>query len=376
MKVKIDVDTQTFVRLGLVILGFVVAIYLLTKLQAPLTIIGMALFLALALNPPVTKLARRMPGKSRVGATAVAYLLVVFTLSMTVVLIAPPVVQQSSRFAETIPGLIDNLSGQRSSFDAFLAEYGLQESFEQGINDVKTKAASIAANLGNLLVGGVGSFFSGAVTILITFVLAFLMLIEGPMWLNRIWGLYRDPESLERHRDVARKMYKVVTGYVNGQIIVAAIAAVSTLATILILSTVFDMPANLALPLAAVIFISGLIPMFGATIGAVMVGFVLLLNSPLAALVFVIYFIIYQQIENNFISPAIQAKTVELSALAILVAIVIGIHLFGIIGGVVSIPIAGMIRVAVQEYLSDARHERSKKRSKNPLRRLVASDSE
>lgn len=371
MKVKIDIDTQTFIRFGLVILGFVASIYVLILIKTPLTIIAMSLFLALALNPPVTRIARRMPGRSRVGATAVAYLLVVAALVAVVVLIVPPVVQQSSKFAESVPGLIDQLTAQRSSIDGFLEAYGLQESVDQGIENAKAQAASIAANLGNVLVGLASSVIGGATTLVFVLVLAFLMLIEGPQWMGRIWGLYRDPDLLERHKSLVHKMYRVVTGYVNGQIVVAAIAAASSLATILILSTIFDMPINIALPLAATIFVTGLIPMFGATIGAILVGIVLLLNSPVAAAIFIVYFIIYQQIENNFISPTIQSKTVELSPLAILSAVLIGLTLFGVLGGVISIPIAGMIRVAVTDYLDHARRARSDKRSKNPLKRLA-----
>lgn len=371
MKVKIDIDTQTFVRFGLVILGFVAAIYALILVKTPLITIAMSLFLALALNPPVTRLARLMPGKSRVGATAIAYLLVVATLSAVMVLIVPPVVQQSSRFAETVPGLIDQLTVQRSSIDGFLETYGLEASVDQGIENVKAQAASLAANLGNVLVGLAGSLVTGAATLLFVLVLTFLMLIEGPQWMTRLWGLYRDPQLLERHRKLTTRMYRVVTGYVNGQIVVAAIAAASSLATILVLSTLFDMPINIALPLAAVIFVTGLIPMFGATIGAIIVGLVLLLNSPIAALIFIIYFIIYQQIENNFISPAIQSKTIELSPLAILIAVLIGLALFGVLGGVISIPIAGIIRVIIVDYLEHARRERSE-RQKNPLKRLAA----
>lgn len=131
------------------------------------------------------------------------------------------------------------------------------------------------------------------------------------------------------------------------------------------------MPINIALPLAAVIFVTGLIPMFGATIGAILVGLVLVLNSPAAAIIFLVYFIIYQQIENNFISPSVQSRTIDLSPLAILTAVLIGLTLFGIIGGVISIPIAGMVKVAVVDYLDHAHKARQDKDSKNPLKRLA-----
>ena len=203
-------------------------------------------------------------------------------------------------------------------------------------------------------------------------VLTFLMLIEGPEWMQKVWGLYRDPVRLTRHRNVVSKMYRVVVGYVNGQLMVALIAAVSSLVVILLLSLAFGLPGNLALPLATIIFIMDLIPMVGATLGAVLVTLVLLLNDTTAAIIFAIYFIIYQQLENNWIAPAIQSKKVELSALSVLVAILIGVSIFGLIGGLISIPIAGCIRVLMVDYLEHAEKERAEKSAKNPIAKLAS----
>ena len=369
MKVKIDIDTQTFVRFGLVVLGFLIAILMVYKARTPLVIIGISLFLALALNPPVSKIAKWLPGKSRVGATALAYLVVLSLLGGLLFLVVPPVVQQSAKFAQTVPGLIDQVSDQRHFVDEFVEEYGLQEQLDQAIQNAKNQASSVAANMGNLLVGLAGTIFSGAANIVIIIVLTFLMLIEGPYWMKLIWNLYQDSDKLERHRRIVRRMYKVVTGFVNGQLLVASIASICTLITILILSALFPLAANLSIPLAVIILLTGLIPMIGATLGAVLVALVLLLNSPPAAVIFVIYFIIYQQIENNFISPTIQSKTVELSALLVLSAILIGVSVFGLIGGIISIPIAGCLRVLVLEYLEHTRSEREK--NKNPIVKLA-----
>jgi len=374
MKVKIDVDTRTFIRFGIVILSFVVGIFVIYHVSSALITIGIALFLALALNPPVSWIASRLPGKSesRVGATAIAYLLVIIIIGVLLVTIVPPVIEQSSKFADTVPGLIDEAADQRDVFTDFTHRYGLEQQVNDAIENAKQQASSVAANIGNMLVSGAGVLFNGAARLVFILVLAFLMLIEGPMWLRRIWGLYEDPKKLERHRDLVHKMYRVVTGYVNGQITIAAIAATCTLVTVLILSALFPLPANLALPLATIIFLTGLVPMIGATIGAVLVMLVLLLNSPPAAIVFLIYFIVYQQIENNFIAPTIQSKRVELSALAVLTAIVIGISLFGLLGGLISIPIAGCLRVLLLHYLDHTRRVRKQKESKNPISRLTA----
>lgn len=374
MKLKIDVDTKTFVRFGLVVLAFVVTIAAIYHVRSALITIGIALFLALALNPPVSWIAKRLPGKNenRVSATAIAYLLVIVFLGGLLVTVVPPVIEQSSKFADTVPGLIDQAANQRDVFTDFIHRYGLEDQVDSAVENAKQQASAVAANIGNLLVSGAGAVFNGAATLIFVLVLSFLMLIEGPTWLKKIWGLYDDPKRLDAHHDLVHKMYRVVTGYVNGQILIATIAATCTLVTVLILSALFPLPANLALPLATIIFLTGLVPMIGATVGAIIVTLVLLLNSPPAALAFLVYFIVYQQIENNFIAPTIQSKRVELSALAVLSAILIGVSLFGLLGGLISIPIAGCLRVLILHYLEHTKRVRSAKESKNPVTRLIA----
>ena len=100
-----------------------------------------------------------------------------------------------------------------------------------------------------------------------------------------------------------------------------------------------------------------------------LITLLLLLNSPLAAIIFAIYFIVYQQVENNFISPAIQSKYVELSPLAVLSSVTIGLYLFGLVGGIISIPIAGVIKVLIEDHLKHSKKKRA--HSKKPLVKLA-----
>ncbi len=372
MKIRIDLDTKIFIRFGLVALAFVLAIFLVIKARQPLTLVGISLFLALALNPPVSYIAHHLPQKSRIGGTALSYLLVITILGTMLFLVVPPVIEQSSKFAQTVPQIIDQVSSQRHMVNDFVKRYGLEEQLNSSIESAKNQASSVANGIGTTLVNGVASVFNGALTTIFVLVLTFLMLIEGPLWMDRIWGLYQDPARLKRHKQVVYKMYKVVVGYVNGQMLVALIAASGTLLTILLLSMFFSLPSNLALPLATIVFFTGLIPMVGATIGAILIALVLLLNNTTAAIIFLVYFIIYQQIENNFISPAIQSKKVELSALSVLVAILIGVELFGLLGGLISIPLAGCIRVLMVDYLEHAKKEREEVSEKNPVAKIAA----
>lgn len=370
MKVKVDIETKVFIRFALVVLGFGLALLAVYKTRSALVLLGVSLFLALALNPPVSHIARRLPGNSRVGATALAYLVVLVLLGGFTVLIVPPVIEQTAKFASTVPALIDEANSNRYLADDFIERYGLEGTVDNAVEQAKAQASSVAANLGNIVVGGVGSLLGGIANVVFVLVLTFLMLIEGPLWMSRLWGLYEDSDKLERHRELVHRMYRIVTGFVNGQLAVAAIAAVCTLVVLLTLSATLGLSPTLAVPLAVVIFFCGMIPMIGATIGAVLVGLVLLLNQPTAALIFLIYFVIYQQIENNFIAPTIQSKNTELSALAILAAILIGVTLGGLLGGIVAIPVAGCLRVLLLDQLDHARKQRAKD-ALNPVKKLI-----
>ena len=369
MKVRIEIDTKTFVRFWLVVIGFAFAILAIYSARTALIILGVAFFLALALNAPVTQLAKRLPGRSRVAGTALAYVLVVAILGTFIFLVVPPVAQQTMKFADTVPGLVENARSQWTGLNTFVEKYNLQPQVDRAVESFRGNATGWAADIGRNILAGVGSVVGALTSLLLVLVLSFLMLVEGPMWMKRIWGIYGDPQRMERHRSVARRMYGVVTGYVTGQLTVSAIGALASGLVVFALSFFFNIPANLALPTVAIAFTLSLIPMFGATIGGILISLLLAFNDVTAAVVFIIFFVVYQQVENNFVSPTIQSKKVELSALAVLASVTIGLYMFGLAGGIISIPIAGCEKVLLDEYLSRARHRRVE--NDKPMAKLV-----
>ena len=369
MKVRIEIETKTFVRFWLVVVGFVLALMLVYAAQQALIIIGTAFFLAMALNRPVNALANILPGKSRIGGTAIAFFAVVAVLAAFVAFVVPPVIEQTAKVAESVPGLIDQAQVQWKGLSEVVDHYGLQSRVDQAVESVKDNAAQWAANIGVNVVSSVGALFSFIAAAFLVLVLSFLMLIEAPRWLQALWGVYNDKKRMSHHQAVASRMYGVVTGYVTGQLAVSGIGASFTGAVVFVLSFIFNVPHNLALPAAAIAFVLSLIPMFGATIAGILISVLLAFNDVTAAIIFAVYFIVYQQVENNFISPTIQSKTVELSALAVLGSVTIGLYLFGIAGGIISIPIAGCIKVLLEDYLERAKQER--KHSEKPLHKLV-----
>jgi predicted PurR-regulated permease PerM len=370
MKVRIEIDTRTFVRFWLVVIGFAFAILALYSARTALIIIGTALFLALALNGPVSKLSKRLPDRSRTLSTAIAFFVVVAFLAAVIFLVVPPIIQQTSKFIESAPTLVKTVSEQWHGLGTIIEKYHIQPQVDQAIAAVQADSSRWATNAGKNLISGIGSAFSLFVATLLVLVLTFLMLVEGPGWLRRIWGLYRDTDRMESHKKLVNRMHGVVAGYVTGQLTVSGIGSTCAGLTVFILSLFFtEVPANLALPSVAIAFTLSLIPMFGATIAGAIISLLLIFNSVPAGIIFAIYFMVYQQIENNFISPTIQSKRIELTPLAVLVAVTIGLYVFGVAGGIISIPIAGCIKVLVEDYLERSREVRVE--SDRPLSKLV-----
>jgi predicted PurR-regulated permease PerM len=275
----------------------------------------------------------------------------------------PPAVNQSVAFAQQVPNYIGTLEEQQGPIRGFLREYNLEGQLDTAIENAKEQADELAAQIANTFVKGVGSLLNGVVTVLFILVLTFLMLVEGPGWVSRAFGLYDDDEKRKHHKELISRMNRVVSAYVNGQVLIAAIAAMGALVALLVLAAFFNVPYSLALPLAGVIFIASMIPMIGATLGTILVTFVLLFSDVTAALIFLAYFVVYQQIENNMVQPAVQSRSVELTALSVLVAVLVGVYLLGILGALLAIPIAGCIRVLVNDHIEHRRKARESQRT-------------
>lgn len=348
-----DIPTSTFIRFWLVMVGFLMSLAIVYLSFKAILLIIIAAFLAIALNTPVSGIAKRLPGRSRVGATALAYIIVVAGLLIFVFTVVPIIIDQLAHFFKTLPGIIESLSRQSQWVNDVVSRYGLEDQYNEALKNIQSQAGNTASSIGGSFVSSIGSVIEVFTSTLIVFVMTFLMLVEGPTWIKRLWGLYKNAQKRERHRKIFNGMYKVINGYVNGQVLISGISSICALVVILILCTLFDMPASLAVPIAFILFVAGLIPMFGATIGAIIAALLMGINDIGAALIFVVYYFIYQQVENNFISPTVQSKTVEISALTVIIALAIGLTLFGILGGLISIPIAGCIRVLVNDYLEN-----------------------
>lgn len=350
-KVEITISSRTVIRVLLLVVVTMLGLAALKQAAHALTLIFIAFFLALALNPPVHWLAQRLPGKRRGNrsiATALSFLIFLVILGAFLASIVPPIVKQTSTFVSSAPHLARDLKNTDSTLGAFVDRYNLEPQIEKATSDLTGRLRTISSAAFSTI-SQVGSSLFSALTVL---ALTFMMLIEGPHW----FGWVKKLVPTNRRRDVetlALRMYKVVKGYVNGQVTLAAIASLLILPMLFIL----DVPYPFALMF--VVFICGLIPMIGHTLGAIIVTLVALTASPVSAIIILGYYILYQQIENYVVQPRIQANSTEMSPLLVFVAVVIGVSFSGLLGGLVAIPLMGCLRVAVLYWLENRENHRS-----------------
>ena len=340
MKVTIDISNKTIIRILSITLLFVIGVMLVMEAAQSLLLIFTAFFLAVALSPPVNYLAKHMPWKSRGLATASVFIVVVGVISVLAASVVPPIVRQTNQLIDQLPQYIEELTEEDGVLAGFVERYELDDRGDELVDEV----VDGVTGAGEPIVNFVGRVSTSVVAVLTVLVLTFFMLIEGPRWLRRFWSVQNGPH-VERRKKLVDKMYRVVTSFVNGQLLIATINAFAIAVILLVMGIPF------ALSLAAIVGILGLIPIIGATLGAVIVVTAGLFDSVLTAIILAVYFIIYQQIENNVIQPAIQSKSLGMSPLLILISVLIGLNLAGILGGLVAIPVAGSIQVVILDFI-------------------------
>ncbi|HMT18848.1 MAG TPA: AI-2E family transporter [Candidatus Saccharibacteria bacterium] len=346
-QVEITISNNTIIRFIAFVVATIFLLRLVDNIKHPLTLVFVSFFLSLALNPAVHWLSVRLKSKSRVRATAIAYSAVVSILIALFALVVPPLITQTTDFIKDVPTTLSSLKNKDNSLGRLIRRYELEE-------QVQNFASDWTRNLGDVkgpVIDAANRVFANIISIVTVLVLTFMMLIEGPRWVVAFWR--HVPEHRRKHdQEIAAKMYKVVTSYVNGQVLVAGIGAVFAMIALVIASTIIGVSVN-AVALGAIIFLFALIPSVGTILGALVVTIFSLFASPTLALVILAYFIIYQQIENATIQPMIQSRGNELTPMLVFIAAILGIGFGGVLGGFVAIPLAGCGKILFDDWLED-----------------------
>lgn len=331
---------RVIVRTVLIVVAVVVLLYLVYLVRKPIGWLLAATFLAVALSGPVTALERYM---KRGFAIAIVYLgLLAFPIALGA-LIVPPLVEEGNNLADNAPQYARDVTDfvqKNERLRSLNEDYDITSKLQEEAEKLPGKLGGAAGTLRDVGFGIVNSIFA-LVTILI---LTAFMLGGGGSWVAAALRFLPEDRAQRLERVLGRSA-AAVRNYVAGALAQATIAGVLSYIVLSILGVPF------AAPLAVIIFFLDLIPLIGATIGAVLVAIVTLFNDfPTATIVWVVWSIVYQQVENNLIQPQIQKRAVDINPFVVVVAVLFGAALLGVVGALVAVPVAASLQIAVREY--------------------------
>jgi predicted PurR-regulated permease PerM len=335
--------TRAIFRVVAIVFACVFALYLLYLVRGPVGYLVLALFIAVAASGPVAFLARHM----RTGfAIAITYVCIGLAPLVIALVLVVPLVEQTAAFVDKLPTYVaqfEQALDDNKRLRELDQDYGITEKLDELAGKAASSiddAALAVADVGAGLVSSVFAF----VTIL---VLSMFMVAGGPRWVESALAT-RPARQAEAGRRALENMAAAVAGYVGGALTQALVAGIASF----IMLTILGVPN--ALTLSVLMALLDLIPLVGATLGAVVVGVVTLFaDFPLDTLIWTIFAIAYQQFENYVIQPRIQSKASALDPFLVVVAALFGSALLGIVGALLAIPVAGVAQIFIREWLRE-----------------------
>jgi predicted PurR-regulated permease PerM len=333
-------SARTVLRTLLLVVAVAVTLYLIVRLRKPLTWIFIAGFLAVALAGPIQFLSRYI---KRGFAVAAVYIGLVVAPFLLLGVLLPPIITQGNHLIDNAPKYardVNDFVAGNKTLHRLQQDYDLTGKLQQQAEKLPSKIGDAAGVLSDIGLGIVNSVFT-TVTILI---LSIFLTSAGPRWLER-WAARHEPDRADWWRRLFRRIGNAVGNYVAGALLQATVAGVSSWIVLIILGVPY------ALPLAVVVFVLDLVPLVGATLGAILVGIVTLFSDfPVDTIAWAVWAVVYQQIENSVIQPRIQARAVDVEPLVVLIAVLFGSTLFGVMGALLAIPVAAAIQITIREY--------------------------
>jgi len=331
-------------RTVLVVLGILLAtLALLTLVYLAwhiITWILIAVFLALALDPAVDFFERR--GLRRGYATGIVFVLTIAVIAGLGFLLVPPLVDQVRSFVDYVPKVIDDVTAGRGPFGFLQREYHIVDRVREAIDKQGAGGVLGITGTGLAVARGVLTAVAGAVAIAF---LTFFMLLDGRRLVERFYDFLPD-RSRPRWRRIGTDIYRTVGGYVTGNILISVIAGVASAIVL------FSLGSDYAIALAVVVAVLDLIPLAGATLAAVVVSTVVFVELGwIRGVIIIVFFVVYQQLENHILQPIIYGRTVQITPLVVLVSVLIGAELAGVLGALAAIPVAGIAQAIGREFL-------------------------
>ena len=334
------VAPQDVVVVVAVVLAAAAGVFLLFELKRVVVWLFVSVFFATVLAPAVSWVERR--GLRRGLAVAVVSAGLVLVVFLLLFAFARPIVSQSVEFAENLPETVDRVRNAPIVRD--LAErFNVQDSVGSVGEQVPQQLVGLSGPILSVF-ASIGQAIVGLVTI---FVMTVFLLLYGPRFVRTGEIAMVPQEHRSRLATIADRSMRAVSGWVAGNIFTSLIAGIVSLVPFLLMRLPY---ASL---LALWVFVADLIPLVGATLGALPAIIVAFLHSVTAGIVITVFFIVYQQIENHALQPLVYGRTISLNPFIVLLAVIIGVELAGFIGALLALPVAGVVQVTIEELASE-----------------------
>ena len=319
--------------------GAVLALMFVYLALDAITWVLVAAFFAMALNPAVGALEQRGVGRGR--AAAIVFVVAFVSLGLLGFLVIPPLVTATTDFVEALPDYLRDLDAERGPL-AFL-----EQRFHLGEQLVDIYERAGIAGLLGLESPGASTARAAADTALALIAVPFLtffMLLDGRRWVDGVLDVM-PPSARPRWERVFDGINRTIGGYVTGNLLISLVAGTVAAVTLMAAGVPY------ALPLAVIVAILDLVPLVGATVALVVCSVAALSEGVVQAVIVVVVLLVYQQLENHVLLPVVYGRTVDLSPLAVLVALLIGAEIAGVLGALAAIPVAGSISVVASELV-------------------------
>jgi predicted PurR-regulated permease PerM len=324
-----------FASLGVV--ATVAAVFAVYTARTVLIRAAIALFIAISLDPAVRFLVRR--GVRRGLAVTVIFVIALALVAAFLISVIPAMVTQFRALTHDLPGYLAQLSDRSSRYRQLSDRYNLTVQIQKIISSAPSK-------LGSGLLGLTGRIFGALFSTLTVLVLTIYFMADLPRLRHGLVRLVPRARRAQFGR-AADIVIDKVGAYMIGNILISLVAGLASFVYFAALGVPFSVP------LAFVVALTDLIPMIGATLGAVIAVALTLFSTDLwpTTILVAIFFVVYQQLENYLIAPRILRSTVNLNAAAVLMAGLIGATALGLVGALMAIPVAAALKVVLAEEL-------------------------
>jgi predicted PurR-regulated permease PerM len=334
------------VRGVLILAACALVLYLVWRVRVVVRLVAISLFLALALISVIDAVASKIRAP-RALIILVVYVVLIVSVAVVGYVVVPSLVKEVEQLSHHAPTYAADLR-RNSTFRRYDNRYHITEKLVRDASRLPQLLGHLVGPLKDVTVQA-ASFIGQAVTVL---ALGFLLLLHGRQYVNLGLSLAGDRE--ERYRRVVIDINKAVADYVLGNIIISVLATVASWIVLSVLGVPY------ALSLGFLVGFFDLLPLVGATLGAIVVAIATIgVDFPTATIVWLVFIIVWQRFEDYVIQPLVYGRTLRVNPIVTIVSVLVGASLLGILGALLAIPTAAGIQIILREWWTNRQQSNS-----------------